>query len=232
MDEHPFPRLLGTDEPAEVWMDGEMRPEWVLGAYSRGFFPWPIEDRLAWWCPHERLLFENSAPRISRTTVRSLRRGGWRVSLDEATEQVITACRDARGPGRDGTWITDDIAATYGFLAREGLVHSCEVWCGNELIGGIYGPSLGAAFFGESMFSAKTDASKVALGVLCAWLRARGIDLIDGQVENEHLMSLGGTLVSRDDYLGRLERALAEETHAGPWCLDESPEDLLTGPKP
>ncbi len=227
MDQHPFPRLLGVDEPAEVWMDGEMNAEWVLGAYSRGFFPWPVEDRLAWWCPHERLVFEDPAPRISTSTQRSLRRGGWRVSLDEATPRVIVACRDARGPDRDGTWITEEISSTYSQLAEQGLVHSCEVWHGNKLIGGVYGLSLGTAFFGESMFSERSDASKVAFGVLCAWLRSQGIDLIDGQVENSHLLSLGGTLVTRDAYLERLQRALEGVTLVGPWHLDEDPEVLL-----
>lgn len=228
----PFPRLLGVDEPAEVWMDGEMNAEWVLLAYSRGFFPWPVDDQLAWWCPHERLVFEDPAPRISASTRRSLRRGGWRVSLDEATPRVIEACREARGPDRDGTWITEEIAATYGHLAAEGLVHSCEVWHGSDLIGGVYGLSLGTAFFGESMFSDQSDASKVAFGVLCAWLRLQGFTLIDGQVENSHLMSLGGTLVTRDAYLGHLEQALSKVTLLGPWRLEQDPSALLLTARP
>ena len=223
----PFPWLHGSDEPAEVWLDGIMEPAWVIEAYRRGFFPWPVDERLAWWCPHERLVFDPPAPRLSRSALRSMRRQGWRVTLDQATPQVIAACRDARGPGRDGTWITPDIAATYAHLAGQGLVHSCEVWEGETLVGGVYGLSLGRAFFGESMFHDRTDASKVAVGVLAAWLDHQGFDLFDGQVENEHLISLGGSLVSRDAYLARLERSLEAPTVLGPWGLELEPADLV-----
>lgn len=223
----PFPWLLGAHEPAEVWLDGVMEPAWVLAAYQRGFFPWPVEERLAWWCPHERLVFEPPAPHLSRSTLRSLRRAGWTVSLDRATPRVITACQEARGPGRDGTWITDEIAGAYKELAAQGLVHSCEVWDGEDLVGGVYGLSLGRAFFGESMFHARTNASKVAVGVLAAWLDHHGFDLFDGQVENEHLVALGGTLISRDAYLARLQDSLQAPTVLGPWELELSVEDLV-----
>lgn len=227
VDPTPFPWLLGSTDPTEVWLDGEMEAGWVLAAYQRGFFPWPIEERLAWWCPLERLVFEAPSPHLSRTTHREFRRRGWSVTLDRATPEVIRACAEARGPERDGTWITPEIQQVYGRLAREGLVHSCEVWEEGTLVGGIYGLSLGSAFFGESMFSARKEASKVAIAVLAAWLQRHEFDLFDGQVENAHLLSLGGVIIPRDAFLTRLASSLEVPTLLGPWSLDADAGELL-----
>lgn len=216
-----FPDLRADDFAPDAYVGGEIALPWVLAAYPRGFFPWPMEgEPLAWWCPRVRMLFEPGGLHVSRSLGRTLRRGRYRVTLDSAFDAVLARCRDKRGPEREGTWITRDIGMVYNELFEMGLAHSAETWEGDRLVGGVYGISLGGVFFGESMFADATDASKVALATLMAQLDAWDFDLFDCQVPNPHLVSLGGKHVRRSVFLARLARSLQRPTRVGRWSLE------------
>ncbi len=188
----------------------EITPELVLKAYAAGIFPM-AEDRrdedLYWVDPDRRGILPLDAFHISRRLRRTMRHGGFEVTADRAFAEVIRACAGSRA-GHQGTWINDRILAIYGELHARGFVHSVETWAEGELVGGLYGVSLGAAFFGESMFSRARDASKVALVHLVGRLRMGGYQLLDTQFVTEHLEQFGAIEISRDAYHHRLEAAL------------------------
>ena len=217
-----FPDLRGDDQSPDAYQGGEISLPWVIAAYESGFFPWPADDEpLAWWCPRTRMIFEVDGLHVSRSLARTLRGGRFQFSMDRDFAGVLARCRDQRGPGRRGTWITAEIAEVYEQLYLLGLGHSLEVWQGGKLVGGIYGLSLGQVFFGESMFSDQTDASKAGLAVLTAQLRAWGFEMFDCQVPNEHLIRMGGKAVSRCEFLDRLATGLEAPTCLGRWELDD-----------
>lgn len=218
-----FPDLSTDDHAPDAWLGGELSLQWVLAAYPRGFFPWPVDgEPLAWWCPRLRMVFEPDGLHASRSLRRTIRSGRFEVRFDRAFERVVARCRDKRGPGRDGTWITPEIVEVYTELHRMGLAHSAETWLDGEVVGGIYGLSLGGTFFGESMFADERDASKVAIAGLTAQLDAWGMDMLDCQVPNDHLISLGGSFVPRRAFIARLGQSLARPTRRGPWTFDQA----------
>ena len=202
-----------------VAVGGDLRPERLLLAYSMGIFPWQGEP-LHWHCPDPRMVLLVDEVRVSRTLRRTLRRGVFRVTFDQAFTEVMTACAAAPRPGQDGTWITPGMIESYTELHRRGVAHSVEAWQGETLAGGLYGLSLGAAFFGESMFARQTDASKVAFATLVERLERWGIPLVDCQVYTPHLESLGAREWPRRDFLAALHAALDRPTRLGPWRLD------------
>ncbi len=177
--------------PGLLAAGGDLAPERLREAYRRGIFPWysPGEP-LLWWSPDPREVLFPDEMHVSRSLQRTLRRGVYRVTEDQDFAAVIAACSTARGP-RTGTWITPEMQAAYLELHRQGVAHSIEVWCADELAGGLYGVASGRVFCGESMFSRRDDASKVALAWLAARCAERGIDLIDCQMPSAHLRSLG-----------------------------------------
>jgi len=202
-----------------IAVGGDLRPERLLLAYSMGIFPWQGEP-LHWHCPDPRMVLLVDEVRVSRTLRRTLRRGVFRVTFDQAFTEVMTACAAAPRPGQDGTWITPGMIESYTELHRRGVAHSVEAWQGETLAGGLYGLSLGAAFFGESMFARQTDASKVAFATLVERLERWGIPLVDCQVYTPHLESLGAREWPRRDFLAALHAALERPTRLGPWRLD------------
>ena len=208
----PDPRTLGANEVAAV--SRSMSPGLVLAAYRRGIFPWPVSQRLIpWVSPNPRAVFPlDCAPDWSRSLRKVLRRGTFRVTVNQAFRDVINACGEMRA---DGTWITAEVMATYGKLHELGWAHSVEVWnvADGALAGGLYGISIGGAFAGESMFHRQTDASKVAFVSLVGRLRARGFGLLDAQVLTDHLASLGCAAIPREAFLDRL--AIARELKVG-----------------
>jgi leucyl/phenylalanyl-tRNA--protein transferase len=218
-------RALGFPPPAEaepnglLAVGGDLSPERLLLAYSQGIFPWYERPPILWFSPDPRCVLPRGALHVSRRTLRRLRQGRLRLTLDTAFREVMEGC--ARAPRSEGrTWITRDMLRAYGALHERGLAHSCEVWRDDDLVGGVYGVSLGRAFFGESMFHRETDASKCALAALVWQLEAWGCELFDCQVRNEHMASLGAVEVPRADYLRALERALAHPTRSGRWRLE------------
>jgi leucyl/phenylalanyl-tRNA--protein transferase len=145
------------------------------------------------------------------------------VTLDTAFGRVIRACASVRRAGADGTWITADMQRAYQHLFERGFAHSAEAWCGDELAGGVYGVSLGGAFFGESMFTSVSDASKAAFVALVRQLEAWRFDFVDCQTHTPHVERFGARGWPRDAFLGLLRTSLARETRRGPWCFDAPP---------
>lgn len=195
---------------------GDLSPERLIEAYRIGVFPWFNEDQpILWWCPDPRAVIYPEGLHISRSLVRTLKRCGWRRTINQDFPAVIHACASERG--KFGTWITPDMIAAYCELHRLGYAHSIEIWDGAELAGGIYGIRLGNKFFGESMFSRVTDGSKVALSALAQLCISEQIDLIDCQVPSPHLESLGMVEIARNRFLPLL---------AG---LDTQPREFAAG---
>ena len=216
-----FPDPARAEPDGLLAVGGDLRPERLLAAYALGIFPWFDDSSpILWWSPDPRLVLEPERLHVSRSLQRTIRRGRFRVTADTAFERVIRRCAARRRPGQRGTWITRDMVDGYVQLHRLGIAHAFEAWEGDALAGGLYGVSLGAAFFGESMFADRPDASKVAFVHAVEWLSARGIRLVDCQVRTEHLVSLGAREIPRREFLARLARALDEPTHHGRWALE------------
>lgn len=200
---------------------GDLSIDRLLLAYRQGIFPWYSEgDPILWWCPDPRMILVPDEFHVSRSLRRTIKRGTFRITADTAFEAVIDACAKPAGPARDSTWITREMRRAYIALHEAGYAHSVEAWHDGELAGGLYGVSLGACFFGESMFSKESDASKVALHRLVEFGRRQGWPFIDCQVPNEHLRSLGAREIPRRQFLDTLARAVKQPTLKGRWKLD------------
>lgn len=196
---------------------GDLSPERLEQAYRRGIFPWyNVGDPILWWSPDPRTLLFPESLRISRSLRKRLRKQTFRVSMDRDFAGVIRACAAPRDPD-GGTWILPEMIAAYERLHQRGLAHSVEVWRDSCLVGGLYGVAIGRAFFGESMFSRASDASKVALVYLCARLQAWRFGLIDCQMRTEHLIQLGAVEVPRAELNRRLDRLCREPQTPASW---------------
>ncbi|NMG63441.1 leucyl/phenylalanyl-tRNA--protein transferase [Azoarcus indigens] len=190
---------------------GLLRPEWLLAAYQHGIFPWySAGEPLLWWSPNPRLILEPAAIRITRSLRKTLRSRRFEVRLDTVFETVLKECAAPREPG-GGTWITPEMQAAYCRMHELGYAHSVECWRDGRLVGGLYGMALGRAFFGESMFSRESDASKVALAHLARFLERREYAVIDCQMTTAHLLSMGAREVPRREFCA----GLARWTHEG-----------------
>ena len=188
-----------------------------MDAYRHGIFPWFDEPPILWFSPDPRAVLAPAELHVPRRLDRTIRQGAFEVTLDQAFGEVIRACAKTPRRGQEGTWINRDMIEAYEALFVLGFAHSCEAWRDGALVGGIYGVSLGRAFFGESMFHRERDASKVALVSLCRLLDRSGYALLDCQVENEHLLSMGAKPVAREAFLDDLAEALARPGHPAPW---------------
>jgi leucyl/phenylalanyl-tRNA--protein transferase len=222
-----LPREIAFPDPALAEPDGllaaggDLSPERLVAAYASGIFPWYADEGpILWWSPDPRLVLLPGGLRVSRSLARTLRRGRYRVTADRAFSEVIRRCAAAPRAGQRGTWIVPDMVTAYERLHALGLAHSFEAWEGSTLAGGLYGVSLGRAFFGESMFAARPDASKVALVRAVEHLQRRGGELVDCQVRTEHLVSLGAVELARPEFLDRLRSALQGPTEPGRWSLE------------
>jgi leucyl/phenylalanyl-tRNA--protein transferase len=217
-----FPPPALAEPSGLLAIGGDLRPERLLLAYGMGIFPWYSEDMpILWHSPDPRMVLTPATLHVGRSLHKVMRKRPYRIRLDTAFVDVIDACARTPRPGQDGTWITDEMRAAYIELHRRGYAHSAEAWRGERLVGGLYGVSLGGAFFGESMFSYASDASKISLVTLMRQLAIWGIELIDCQMYTEHLASLGAEERPRREFLGALERALRKPTRKGKWRLDE-----------
>ncbi|NIR60183.1 MAG: leucyl/phenylalanyl-tRNA--protein transferase [Gammaproteobacteria bacterium] len=221
-EETPFPPVeLALREPDGLLaVGGSLSTRRLLAAYRQGIFPWYSEGQpVMWWSPDPRAVLFPDHIRVSRSLRKRLRRGDYEVRCDTAFREVVRSCAAPR-PGQDGTWITAAMADAFGRLHRQGYAHSVEVRQGAALVGGLYGVAIGRVFFGESMFSRRSDASKVALVHLARQLQAWGFALIDCQVHSEHLASLGAVAIPRRRFTRLLARACYEPGRAAPWRLD------------
>jgi leucyl/phenylalanyl-tRNA--protein transferase len=225
-DETPetqFPSPDSASEEGLVAVGGEITVKRVLSAYRHGIFPWYSEDQpVLWWSPEPRAILYPDDIKISRSFRKTLRKDHYHLTADQAFNEVIEACAGPRiqSPG-GGTWITEEMKATYTRLHQLGYAHSIEVWSDEQLVGGLYGLALGSAFFGESMYSHAANASKVALVGLAEFARSNNIDFIDCQLPTEHLSSMGAINISRKEYLQLLEKALRNEDNTERWSLKE-----------
>ena len=225
------PAAQALDEPSGLlaW-GGDLSPARLVAAYSRGIFPWYSEGQpLLWWCPDPRTVFDTGAIRLSSRFRRELKRSTWVVRTDTCFDAVVAACAKAPRPGQDGTWITPAMRAAYGRLHQLGHAHSIEVFEGPRLVGGLYGVAVGRAFSAESMFSADSGGSKVALAALGHWLSAWGWPWIDAQVANPHLLSLGAREIDREVFLARWAGLAASPGRPGPWREPALPAARLAG---
>lgn len=207
---------------------GELTPSTLLAAYRRGIFPWYEEPQpVLWWTPDPRSVLFPDELHLSRSLRKTLRRNVFRLDLDKRFPQVMRQCAKLRGDGL-GTWIDEAMIEAYTALHSLGHAHSIEVLDGEgKLVGGLYGVTLGRVFFGESMFSSVTDASKVAMVALVDILKRGQFHLIDCQVESDHLNSLGARNISRLDFEGRLAQTIAMDTRPDIWQLPTDSGDLL-----
>lgn len=218
----PPPHLA---EDGLLAIGGDLRQERLLLAYRSGIFPWYSEgEPILWWSPDPRIILLPDEFHAARRLQRVIKQGVFRVTLDTAFEEVIRSCATAPRKGQPGTWITRAMQKAYCALHHAGYAHSIECWQNDELAGGLYGVSLGACFFGESMFSRIPNASKVALATAVAQFKRWGIGLIDCQVSNEHLSRLGAREIPRSRFLKLLEHALRAGTRRGLWRLDRQEE--------
>jgi leucyl/phenylalanyl-tRNA---protein transferase len=195
--------------PGLVAVGGSLDADTLTRAYRAGVFPWSSDPEITWWSPDPRAIFDLATYSPSRSLRKSVRRAGWRFTIDQDFEAVMRACAESTDM-RPSTWISEQFIAGYTELHRRGHAHSVEVYEGTDLVGGLYGVTFGAFFGGESMFHRATDASKAAVSFLVEHMRARGFELLDAQVPNPHLMSLGAVEIPRREYLARLELALAK----------------------
>ena len=196
---------------------GDLSPERLLAAYRRGIFPWYSRNQpILWWSPATRTVFDTARMHVPRRLAHWLRHCEWRIGADSAFDAVVRACAAPRA-GQRGTWITPAMRAAYQRLHELGHAHSVEVWDDAQLAGGIYGVALGRMFFGESMFSAATNGSKVALLALCHALREWGFPLLDAQVASPHLFTLGAIEMPRAAFCTRVAELAAKAAHAGDW---------------
>jgi leucyl/phenylalanyl-tRNA--protein transferase len=194
-----------NDADGLIAAGGDLAPEWLLTAYRHGIFPWYSDgDPILWWSPNPRLVLFPSEIRIHRSLRRILRQGRFEVRVDTSFPAVIAACATPREPG-SGTWILPEIQAAYYRMFELGHAHCVESWHEGRLVGGLYGMALGRVFFGESMFSRETDASKVALVHLARLLAAHDFAVIDCQMTTAHLQSMGAREISRTEFRSGLE---------------------------
>lgn len=199
---------------------GDLSPERLLDAYRHGIFPWFSEgEPILWWSPHPRMVLFPRELKISRSLARTLRRGNYEVRLDTAFASVIRECSLPR-PGQDGTWITPQMQQAYGRLHELGYAHCVETWIDGKLAGGLYGIAIGRAFYGESMFTRVSDASKIALAHLARYLERNGFAVIDCQMKTAHLASLGAREVPRRALLLGLETWTRTGQAPGKWPRD------------
>lgn len=198
---------------------GDLTPVRLLNAYAGGIFPWFSEgEPILWWSPDPRMVFQTDGVHFSSRFRRQLRGLDWTITADTAFVDVVRACAQAPRPGQDGTWIGAGMLAAYDELHRLGFAHSVEVWDGDLLVGGIYGVGIGRMFFGESMFSARSGGSKVALATLAALLRGWDVALLDAQVENPHLRRMGAVPMERTVFLEHVRQAVQQPGPEGNWA--------------
>ncbi len=215
-----FPDPREASDDGLVAVGGELSPEYLLSAYAQGVFPWFNDDNpILWWSPNPRMVLFPEKFKLSKSLRKLVRSGEFEIRVDTDFKSVIANCGKTERKSQDGTWITKDIFDAYHTLYDMGIVHTFETYQDNELVGGLYGVSLGKAFFGESMFFKKSNASKFAFYYLVEWCRLNEFKFIDAQQSTPHLSSLGAEDIPRDSFLELLDEALGFSTLQGRWRL-------------
>jgi leucyl/phenylalanyl-tRNA--protein transferase len=214
-----FPDVEESTEEGIVAVGGDLSVERLILAYSRGIFPWYSSDRspILWWSPDPRFVLFPENLIVSKSMRPYFNQNKFKVTWDQNFEDVIKNCQKIDREDQPGTWITSKMLAAYIQLHKKGYAHSVEVWLENELVGGLYGISLGKVFFGESMFAKVSNASKFGFISLVNQLKQKGFLLIDCQQETKHLESLGANAIKRKDFIDILNDNNIEETYIGSW---------------
>jgi len=220
-DAHVFPPPDHAEPSGLLAVGGDLHPRRLLLAYAHGIFPWYSEgEPILWFSPEPRFVLEPGALHVGRSLRKRIRRGDFEVRLDTSFGAVIRSCREAWRPGQSGTWITDEMERAYCELHHMGFAHSAEAWQDGQLVGGLYGVAIGRTFAGESMFAHRSDASKVAFVWLVRQLQKWGFDLVDCQIETDHLTRFGAGPIGRPSFLERLARGLPTGPRPGTWRFD------------
>ncbi|MBK6810624.1 MAG: leucyl/phenylalanyl-tRNA--protein transferase [Sandaracinaceae bacterium] len=223
-----FPPPERASAEGLVAVGGAVAPQRLLLAYSQGIFPWPAQGApLLWFSPDPRFVLRPEDAIIGRTLRKQIARGRFELRADTRFRDVMRACATVPRPGQAGTWITSELLEGYTRLHALGFAHSIEAFEDGELVGGLYGVSLGRAFFGESMFALRPDASKVAFATALGHFIRWGITLVDCQVHTAHLASFGAVDWPRSRFLNVLREVVAHPTRMGPWRLDATPGEVL-----
>ncbi len=220
----PFPplELALADPNGLLCAGGDLSPQRILDAYRHGIFPWFSDGQpILWWSPDPRMVLFPAEFKVSRSLRKTLRAGRYEIRLDSDFAAVIDACAHTWRPGQPGTWITPDMRRAYRQLHELGWAHSVETWVegrnGHELVGGLYGLAIGRMFYGESMFSLRTDASKIAAAHLARFLESRDFGMVDCQMYTEHLASLGAREIPRGEFSARLADLIADAAPPERW---------------
>ena len=215
---HTFPNPREAGEEGLLAFGGDLNPNRILKAYRSGIFPWfNPDDPILWWSPNPRLILYPKDFKTNKSFRRVLRNGGFEVRFDTNFEAVITYCGSVPREDQEGTWLTDEMKEAYIELHNMGFAHSIETYYEGKLVGGLYGIALGRAFFGESMFSLMSNASRVALKALSSICVKKSYDFIDCQVATPHLIRWGAKSVERETFLDALELTLEKPTDFGSW---------------
>lgn len=214
----PDPRTALREPDGLLALGGDLSPTRLLNAYRQGIFPWYSEGQpLLWWCPDPRMVFRSDGVHLSRRFRRDMRALDWTIRADTAFDRVVLNCANSPRAGQSGTWITPAMRSAYGELHRLGHAHAIEIWDGALLVGGLYGVAIGRMFFAESMFSAVSGGSKVALVALAAILRGWEWPVFDAQVESPHLVRMGAIAMRRDSFLDLVARQTGARAETGVW---------------
>lgn len=213
-----FPDPEDASEEGLLAIGGDLSPQRLVLAYSQGIFPWYSDgDPLMWWSPEPRMVIRPGEYAPPRSLRRLHAKNRYRISMDEAFESVLRYCSEVPRRGQDGTWITNEMTEAYLSLHQSGIGHSVECWEEDTLVGGLYGLSLGNCFFGESMFSKRSNTSKLAFWALMRYAEEIGLKLIDCQLHNDHLERLGAYPIPRSEFLKQLYTHVHAETRIGSW---------------
>ena len=217
-DNNLFPPAEEAESDGLLAVGGDLTKKRLLAAYRLGIFPWyEVGQPILWWCPDPRLVLFPEDLKISRSLGKVLRKEEFEIRFDSSFENVIKACANVRTEQGKDTWIIPEMQKAYTELHQEGYAHSVESWRNGELVGGLYGISLGQCFFGESMFSTVNDSSKVALVSLAEFSKQVGIKIIDCQMTTQHLLSLGAQEIDRKSFLSKLNQYLEKPDIKGSW---------------
>jgi len=212
----PHPRLASREGLLAV--GGDLSVERLLSAYRHGIFPWFSEgEPILWWSPNPRLVLFPNEFKVSKSLKKIINRSLFDITIDQVFRRVITKCAETRVEQKEPTWIVGDMIDAYCRLHESGLAHSVEAWQDGALVGGLYGVSLGKCFFGESMFAAVNNASKVAFAWLVDFLKSYAFHMIDCQVTTKHLISMGAREIPRNRFLTLLQASIKEPTMKGKW---------------
>ena len=215
----PDPRTALREPDGLLAFGGDLAPTRLLNAYRQGIFPWYSEGQpILWWSPDPRVVFRSDGVHLSRRFRRELHSLDWTIRADTAFDRVVLNCANSPRADQSGTWITTAMRDAYGELHRLGHAHAIEAWDGALLVGGLYGVAIGRMFFAESMFSAVSGGSKVALAALAAILHEWSWPLFDAQVESEHLLRMGAKTLPRDAFMEIVARQTVLPAYAGSWA--------------